>query len=431
MSPERAEGRPLAVPGFARLAASYTLNELGDNFGAIALAILVLDETGSALAVAAVLVAAKVLPAFVAPLLTARLDRSRVARTLPALYVLEGLVFAALALLAGSFALPSVLALALIDGTLALTARALSRAAVATVLAPSGTLRRGNAILNVGFAVTSAVGPALGGLVTALGGAGFALALDAATFFAVALMLATARGLPVAAPEAEEPALTRLRAGLGYVRRHPRVRLLLAGEAAALVFFTLVIPIEVVYAKQTLDAGDTGYGLLLTAWGVGILIGSVLYPRLTHRSLGLLVGLSTAAVGAGYIGLAVSPTLGAACAASILGGAGNGVQWVAVMTAVQEAVAPAFQARVVGFLESLLAAMPGLGYLLGGVLAAVYSPRVAYAVAGVGVFAVLAVVVRGASRSGSSGPGVGSDAWDGQRFTRSSSSGQETPVRSP
>jgi hypothetical protein len=27
-----------------------------------------------------------------------------------------------------------------------------------------------------------------------------------------------------------------------------------------LIFFYLVIPIEVVYAKETLDAGDLGYG---------------------------------------------------------------------------------------------------------------------------------------------------------------------------
>src|SRR3954447_23296019 len=108
MSSEPAGGGPPGVPRVPPLAASYTLNELGDNFGAIALAILVLDETGSALAVAAVLVAAKVLPAFVAPLLTARLDRARVARALPALYGIEGLVFVALAFLAGSFVLPAV-----------------------------------------------------------------------------------------------------------------------------------------------------------------------------------------------------------------------------------------------------------------------------------------------------------------------------------
>ena len=40
-------------------------------------------------------------------------------------------------------------------------------------------------------------------------------------------------------------------------------------QALAFVFFTLVLPIEIVYAKETLDAGDSGYGALLSSWGVG------------------------------------------------------------------------------------------------------------------------------------------------------------------
>ena len=66
----------------------------------------------------------------------------------------------------------------------------------------------------------------------------------------------------------------------------------------------------------------------------------------------------------------------------MLGGTGNGIQWVSVMTALQEATPPDYQARVVGLLESALAAMPGVGYLIGGILTAVGSPRTAYAVAG-------------------------------------------------
>ena len=58
-----------------------------------------------------------------------------------------------------------------------------------------------------------------------------------------------------------------------------------------------------------------------------------------------------------------------ACLASVVGGLGNGVQWVALLTAVQELVPDAMQARVSGFLESLSAAMPGVGFLLGGVIA--------------------------------------------------------------
>ena len=57
-----------------------------------------------------------------------------------------------------------------------------------------------------------------------------------------------------------------------------------------------------------------------------------------------------------------------ACLLSVLGGTGNGIQWVSVMTALQEATPQDYQARVVGLLESALAAMPGVGYLIGGVL---------------------------------------------------------------
>src|SRR5437763_13987025 len=84
---------PLRVPGFARLAGSYTINELGDNLGIVALAVLVLDRTGCALSVAGLFVAWKFVPACLAPALAARLARQPVARALPALYALEALPF--------------------------------------------------------------------------------------------------------------------------------------------------------------------------------------------------------------------------------------------------------------------------------------------------------------------------------------------------
>src|SRR3954465_8897261 len=65
----------LHIPAFRRLAASYGLNEFGDNFAIVALAILVFDSTGSALATAALFVAGKFVPAFAAPVFTARVDR--------------------------------------------------------------------------------------------------------------------------------------------------------------------------------------------------------------------------------------------------------------------------------------------------------------------------------------------------------------------
>ena len=89
--------------------------------------------------------------------------------------------------------------------------------------------------------------------------------------------------------------------------------------------------------------------------------------------------------------MATADTLLVACLVSVVGGAGNGVQWISVVTALQEATPADYQARIVGLLESLGAAMPGVGYLLGGALVALGSPRTAYAVAGAGVLVLVLV----------------------------------------
>ena len=87
-------------------------------------------------------------------------------------------MFVLLALLADSFWLALVLALALIDGALMLTARGLSRGAVNAVLQPTGLLREGNGLLNIGFAVASVGGAALGGLLVDLFGVAAALLVE-------------------------------------------------------------------------------------------------------------------------------------------------------------------------------------------------------------------------------------------------------------
>lgn len=390
---------PLRVRGFRPLAASYAINELGDNLGAVALALLVLDRTGSALGTTALFLAAKFVPAFLAPALTAALDGRPVGRVLPPLYIVEALAFAGLALLAttggGAAWLAALLALAIVDGTLALTGRGLSRAAIAAALKPAGLLREGNAIINGAFAVTVAAGPAAGGLLVAWGGASLALWLDAASFLAVAVLLHLRRGsLPVAPHEERQRWTARLRDGLSYVRAHPVARRLVTGEGVAIVFFTLIVPIEVAYVAESLDGGPVAYGVLLGAWGLGIVVGSAIFARTRSASAQALIVGSTFVVGLGYAGLAVAPTLAVACAVSVVGGAGNGVQWVSVVTALQEAVEEAFQARVAGLLESVAAAAPGLGFVVGGVLSETFSPRIAYAVAAAGVLVVGLVWVR-------------------------------------
>jgi MFS family permease len=382
---------PLRRPLFRRLATTYAVNELGDWMGIIALSVLVFDRTDSALATAGLFLGTRFLPALLAPILVARAEGPPPRFALPVIYCGEAAAFGGLALLAAHFSLAGVIALATIDGALALTGRSLTRAVVAAQLEPSGELRAGNALLNVAFTGGAAIGPGLAGLVVAGFGVQTALLLDAVSFYAIAWILLTAGPMPRAEPE-EGRMRDRVKAGIAYIREKAVLRRLLLAQGAAFVFFAAVIPVEVVYAKETLGASDSGYGLMLASWGVGMVLGSLVFAAMRRASLALLLFFSTLAVGAGYLGLAAAPTLALACAASVLGGTGNGVQWVSTISAVQEMTVAGMQARVMSVLESIGAAMPGLGFVVGGVIAATASPRTAFLIAGVGVFAIVAIV---------------------------------------
>ena len=384
---------PVSVWPFGRLLSSYTLNELGDSVGIVALAVLVFDRTRAVAPTAGFFIAAKFLPALLAPLLTARIDQLRLRRVLPAIYVVEAVAFATLALIADrGFVLVPVLALGLLDGCFALTGRGLTRGAVAAVLQPSNLLQEGNALMNMGFAVASVAGAAFGGVLISKLGVAAALLVDAGSFLLIAVLLAATRGLPHAHVE-REAWRERVSAGLRFARRPGPVRVLLAGQALALVCFALIVPIEVIYAKESLGTTSAGYGALLAFWGAGIVVGSLLYIAARRRSaLALILG-SSAAIGLAYLGMASATSLAFACLMSVLGGIGNGIQWIAVMTALQDVTPRDYQARVAGLLESIGAAMPGVGYVLGAAIVAVGSPRTAYTIAGVGVLVLVLVAL--------------------------------------
>lgn len=379
---------PLRNRSFRRLLASYLVNETGDVVGLVALALVVYAKTGDAVATTGLFLALNVVPALLAPLLTARLDTLPLRRVLPPLYLAEAGVFALLAFVAENFTLSAVLLLGLLDGTLAVTGRGLTRGGVGAVLEPGEQLRRGNALLNVCFAVAGVGGAALGGILTGVFGAPTALLVDSASFLAIAAMLATGPALPAAAT-GTEPSRSRVREGLAYIRSAATVRLLVAGQSLALVFFTMIVPIEVIYARETLDTTEAGFGLLLSAWSVGMVVGSLVFLVGKSR-LGVLAVVSTALIGAAYLGMALVDDLAAACAFSLLGGTGNGVQVVSVYTAVQQATPQALQARVMGVMESLNRGMPAIGFVIGGALTAIFSPPAAFAVAGVGVLCLAA-----------------------------------------
>jgi MFS family permease len=384
-------------PRLRRILLAYTVNELGTWFGYVALALGVYDHTHSAIATSGLFVARGLLPAMLAPLLVARVERSQRRGLLAGLYAIEALLTLVLAYLLWHFSFPGVLLFAALDGAVAVAATAFVRASTARIAAeeaqpgPSGehstdavspheAQRQANANLNVAFMVSLGVGPAIGGLLVHWFGGPVALIADAFTFAICALLMI---GLRTFAEDAEEGStLSRLRAAWQHLQAVPALRALFLIEAIALIIFASVEPVEVIYAKTTLDAGDLGYGLLVAAWGLGAALGAIVFARSVRRPLGPMLTGGTLLVGLAYLGYAVAPALAFACAAAVVGGVGNGIQWPSLISAVQLLTPTALHGRLMSAVGSLNAFCPAIGFILGGIIVALTSPRVAMVVAG-------------------------------------------------
>jgi hypothetical protein len=404
---------PLHSARLRRVIAAYTVNSLGTWLGLVALLVAVYDHTHSALAVAATIFAGEALPAFLVPVVVARVEASRGGRELSALYVFEAVVTAGLAVLLWHFSLPVLLFLAALDGTAALAGSALLRAEIArcardqvqselggsspTTARPPDfeeraqeAERKANAARNVAFSLTFVLGPALGGALVAATDASTALFVDVGSFMICAALLLDLH--PHVDEAGGDSVRTRLRAAWRHINEAPSLRGLLLAETVALIFFETGGPIEVAYAKTTLNAGDRGFGLILGSWGAGAVLGSLVFARLVRRPLPTMLCIGTVAIGLGYTGFALAPTLAVACVAALVGGIGNGMQWPSMISLVQKLTPQRLQGRLMGAVESLGALCRAIGLPLGGALVALSSPRLAFFVVGLGAVATTGVL---------------------------------------
>jgi MFS family permease len=414
-----------------RILVAYTANRLGSWVGLVALSLAVFDHTHSAFAVAALLFAWQAVPALLTSAVVARVEASARRSELSGLYVFEAITTAALAILLWHFWLPAVLLLATLDGTAALAANALLRAEVArtareeveaelgsaaatddrveaarSAVPPAGGAvgdanvedafqeaeRRANAALNVAFSVAFVAGPVIGGAVVATAGAPAALFIDVGSFLICGALLLDLH--PYIEEAAGDSVRARLRAAWTHINETSALRGLLLTEAVALVFIQAAAPIEVSYVKATLHAGDRGYGLLVTAWGGGAVLASVVFARSVRRPLGAMLSVGIFALGAAFVGYALAPSLAVACVAAFVGGVGNGLEWPSLISLVQSLTPQHLHGRLMGAVESLAALGLAVGLPLGGALVALSSTRTAFLIIGVGTLATTVAFVR-------------------------------------
>ena len=253
-----------------------------------------------------------------------------------------------------------------------------------------------NARFNTASNIQFALGPVLGGVLVAAIGTSAALAVNAATFVGSALLIAGVRGLADRLGEPDRGVVAATRQGLAYAARQPVVRALAAVVFLSVGFAAMDNVALVFLAREELDAGAGGYGLLSGAWGAGMLIGSALLlrPPLSRASPARLVVAAIAGSGVPVALLSVAPTLAVAVALQILGGLGNGVVNVAHTTLIQRTVPQAMLGRVYGIVITAVFAGAGLASAGGGLLLDATSARTVFLVAGLGTLAAAAVTAR-------------------------------------
>lgn len=366
----------LRLPGLRWLLGLHGADLALEYASSVALMVLVYDATDSPIAAAAMLVAKQIVPGALLALRGGLLDGVDARGGLAAAYALRAAAFACLALLGGEP--PAALyALAFIAGTAGTASRVLIRATVARTLSGE-QFRSATAAQNLIFGVMTLAGPAAGALVAGAATPAASILVWAALALAMA---GGALGMPRALRAGPQPEATDQAHANEPPAGTPRAlhasatsMLALAGFLA--VAFAMDEPALLAYVRESLDADTSLYGTILVAWGAGVIAGGLIYSRFgVGAPIGAIIG-GVGAAALGYIGLGFAPTPAAACAAAVLGGIGNGVYWVALVTAVLGAAPAGDEARVSGRLEGLATAMPALGIVLGGVVAEWVDPRV-------------------------------------------------------
>ncbi len=239
------------------------------------------------------------------------------------------------------------------------------------------------------------VGPALGGVVVALAGAGFCFALNAVSFLAVLAGLLAMRPqelLPTEQNEKRPHLLAGTREVLGYVRRTPRAAVVLALVAVVSTFafnFNVLLP---VLAKETLHSGPATFGVVTGCFGAGALVGALLSAALGRASmLTLFVGMT----GFGLAELFLAPLHSVAATGSLLFVVGlSFTLWTSNANSTLQLEAPGhLRGRVVGLYYYAFNGAGPVGGLLAGWLAATGGTGLAFAVGGAVTLGAIAVAV--------------------------------------
>ncbi len=324
--------------------------------------------------------------ALLAPLLSPLVDRGRRERVLVLVSTVRGLATAGAAVVA-ALSGPVVLVYALaVVSTIAATLFRPAHSALLPSLCRTGhELASANVVRGLLDSAATLVGPLLAAVLLELTNASVVFGVAAAaSLWAAALLLHLEYDAPPRPSAPRRPQLAKEAAeGLRAVVRNGDLALVigLVGvqtfTRGGLTVFSVVVAIEL------LGTGESGVGSLMTAVGVGAVLGSLAASLLVGtRRLGSWFAVGVTLWGLPFVFIGLFPSQPAALTLLALVGVGNALIDVAGFTLVGRLAPDEVLGRVFGVLESLAAVSVGVGAVVTAWLVEVSGTRTALVVVG-------------------------------------------------
>lgn len=311
-----------------------------------------------------------------------RLDRRRLLQVAQALSMVVALVLAVLTL-AGEAQAWQVIASVLFT-TAAATFDQPARQALIPAMVPREQLPQAIALLNPSRELAVLLGPALAGVLIAVGGPGLMYALDAATYAVLVVVLALIRVERFSGGGERRSVVASIVEGASYVKRRPLIYTLMGLDLSATVFsaYRVLLP---ALALDILHVGPTGYGLLSSAPSAGALLATYTIFRVvgSSRRLGRVLLVSLALYGASAVLLAQAPLFGIALLAAVLLGAFDAMATTIRHAAVQIETPDELRGRVSALYQMSSRGGPALGDVVVGAAAGVLGPITALTLGGI------------------------------------------------
>ncbi len=374
----------LKIRNFRLLWIGEGISLLGDQFYMIALPWLVLSLTGNALAVGTVLATAGIPRALFMLVGGALTDRFTPRRLMInsnlARMALTGLL--ALLVMTNQIQLWMLYAFALLFG-LADAFFFPAQTSIVPQLVSKEQLQAGNAMVQGTAQLSLFAGPVLagvliswldGGATHSTSGIAFAFALDSLSFIASISMLSLMKientGVPVG--KAESGVLASIREGLLYVWNNAALKIAFGVTLGLNILingpFAVGIP---VIARTRFPEGATAYGMIMSLFGGGALLGTVLAGILPRPSKKMMVTTPLTIISVMGIGLAVigvAPTIMTAALASLMMGIANGYCIILLFTWLQQRIPPDMTGRIMSLIMFAAIGMNPISTALAGAL---------------------------------------------------------------